>query len=454
MADEKATNLTWHAGAVTRADRERLLGQKGLTVWMTGLSGSGKSTIAVLLEQMLLERKKLAYRLDGDNVRLGLNKNLTFSAEDRAENIRRIGEVAKLFTDAGVIVIASFISPYRRDRDAIRAGLKPDEFVEVFINTPLDVAEQRDPKGLYKKARAAVAAGRGLGFTGIDDSYEAPENPEIVIETERITPEEAAEQIVAYLKMAGHLGAPSPEENVNDSLSTIFTNMERWRHLPSYQLERRFDIFLTPFLRDVLSKELGLSHRLHEVFVPEMPLLRGGLYSRTGVERKLSNKVDFVFFEESGPQVYFVEVKTDASSARQAQNDYLKLAAAGGFESVLLNLEKILARTKSCHKYYHLLHLLQRAGQIRLTGCAASDLYPKARRGFRFEKSFERLHAKQPVRVVFVVPDIEHVQRVKGWDYIGFSAFARHLDNGDRLTKSVRASLSAWQRRAAAAEPV
>src|SRR6187401_2820175 len=151
MAEQKATNITWHEGSVSREERETLLGQKGVTVWMTGLSASGKSTIAVILEQMLLHMKKHAYRLDGDNVRHGLNKNLGFSAEDRAENIRRIGEVAKLFTDAGVITIASFISPYRRDRDAIRAAMQPGDFVEVFINTPLDVAESRDPKGLYKK---------------------------------------------------------------------------------------------------------------------------------------------------------------------------------------------------------------------------------------------------------------------------------------------------------------
>jgi adenylylsulfate kinase len=207
MAEQKATNVTWHAGSVTRADRERLLGQRGVTVWMTGLSGSGKSTIAVILEQMLLQRGKHAYRLDGDNVRLGLNKNLTFSAEDRAENIRRIGEVAKLFTDAGVIVIASFISPYRRDRDAVRAGLKPGEFVEVYVKASLEAAERRDPKGLYKKARDAVAAGKGLGFTGIDDPYEAPETPEIVIETERGTPEQGAEQVLIYLEKGGYLQA-------------------------------------------------------------------------------------------------------------------------------------------------------------------------------------------------------------------------------------------------------
>jgi adenylylsulfate kinase len=207
VAEQKSTNITWHEGSVTREEREKLLGQKGVTVWMTGLSASGKSTIAVILEQMLLHMKKHAYRLDGDNVRHGLNKNLGFSAEDRAENIRRIGEVAKLFTDAGVIAITSFISPYKKDREAVRANLKPGEFIEVYINVSLEGAEKRDPKGLYKKARAALASGKGMGFTGIDDPYEAPEKPEIVIETEKTKPEDAASQILAYLEKGGFLKA-------------------------------------------------------------------------------------------------------------------------------------------------------------------------------------------------------------------------------------------------------
>src|SRR5260221_10948004 len=151
MAEQKATNITWHEGSVTREERQKLLGQKGVTVWMTGLSASGKSTIAVILEQMLLHQKKHAYRLDGDNIRMGLNKNLGFSAEDRAENIRRIGEVAKLFNDAGVITLTAFISPYRADRNAARALLEPGEFIEIFVDTPIQVCEARDPKGLYKK---------------------------------------------------------------------------------------------------------------------------------------------------------------------------------------------------------------------------------------------------------------------------------------------------------------
>jgi len=203
----KATNITWHEGSVTRDEREKLLGQKGVTVWMTGLSASGKSTIAVILEQMLLHKKKHAYRLDGDNIRHGLNKNLGFTAEDRTENIRRIGEVAKLFTDAGVIAITSFISPYKKDRDAVRAGMKAGEFIEVYVKVSLDAAEKRDPKGLYKKARAALASGKGMNFTGIDDPYEAPEKAEIVIDTERTKADEAAQQILSYLEQKGLLTA-------------------------------------------------------------------------------------------------------------------------------------------------------------------------------------------------------------------------------------------------------
>jgi adenylylsulfate kinase len=201
MAEQKATNVTWHEGSVSRDERQKLLNQKGVTIWMTGLSASGKSTIACILEQMLLHKKKHAYRLDGDNIRMGLNKNLGFSAEDRAENIRRIGEVAKLFTDAGAIAITSFISPYRKDRDAVRASLKLGEFIEVYVHVSLAEAEKRDPKGLYKKARA----GQIKGFTGIDDPYEAPEKAEIVIETEKHKPEDAAKLILGYLEDRGHL---------------------------------------------------------------------------------------------------------------------------------------------------------------------------------------------------------------------------------------------------------
>jgi len=207
MTEIKATNITWHEGHVSRADREKLLGQKGATIWFTGLSGSGKSTIAFTVEHALVERGHLAYVGDGDNIRHGLNKNLGFSAADREENIRRIGEVAKLFADAGVIMLTSFISPYRKDRDQARkihdeAGLT---FIEIFVDVPIDKCEQRDPKGLYKKAREALAAGKGMGFTGVDDPYEPPLKPELVIHNDKVTPQEAAAQVLAYLEQKGLL---------------------------------------------------------------------------------------------------------------------------------------------------------------------------------------------------------------------------------------------------------
>ncbi len=195
------SNITWHAGHVNRSDRERVLGQKGVTLWMTGLSGAGKSTIACLIEQKLIAQGKLAYRLDGDNVRHGLNSNLGFSPADRTENIRRVGEVARLFTDAGVIVIVSFISPYRADREAVRKKMAPGDFVEVYVKASLAVAESRDPKGLYKKARA----GEIRGFTGIDDPYEEPTDAEITLDTEACSPEESAEQVIQYLQKGGYL---------------------------------------------------------------------------------------------------------------------------------------------------------------------------------------------------------------------------------------------------------
>lgn len=203
MAQQKATNITWHEGQVSRDERARNLGQKGGTLWLTGLSASGKSTLAVALEQVLLQRNKHAYCLDGDNIRHGLNKNLGFSAEDRAENIRRIGEVAKLFADAGLIAVASFISPYRADRDLIRA--LHDEaklpFLEVYVDTPLEVAEQRDPKGLYKKARA----GEIKGFTGIDDPYEEPQAPELHLRTDQLNVEQSVQQLLDLLDQHGLL---------------------------------------------------------------------------------------------------------------------------------------------------------------------------------------------------------------------------------------------------------
>jgi adenylylsulfate kinase len=201
MAEQKATNITWHDGDVTREERHGNLAQRGVTIWMTGLSASGKSTIAVALEKVLLARGKHAYRLDGDNIRFGLNKNLGFSAEDRAENIRRIGEVAKLFSDAGIITIASFISPYRIDRDRVRQLHEDAElpFLEIYVDCPIEEAEKRDPKGLYKKARA----GEVKGFTGVDDPYEAPERPELVLSTHRLSVAESVAALLALLEGRG-----------------------------------------------------------------------------------------------------------------------------------------------------------------------------------------------------------------------------------------------------------
>ncbi|KAA8910954.1 hypothetical protein TRICI_003965 [Trichomonascus ciferrii] len=197
-----ATNITWHAG-LTHDERVELTGQKGLTIWFTGLSASGKSTIATALEQYLLQQKLFSYRLDGDNVRFGLNKDLGFSEKDRNENIRRISEVAKLFADSSVIALTSFISPYRADRDQARklheAGNLP--FVEVYVDVPIEVAEQRDPKGLYKKARA----GEIPEFTGISAPYEAPEKPEIHIRSDKVSVEGAVKQIADYLSQNGFL---------------------------------------------------------------------------------------------------------------------------------------------------------------------------------------------------------------------------------------------------------
>lgn len=197
MAEQKATNVTWHSGDVSRQDRYEILRQKGATIWFTGLSGSGKSTIAVALERALFKMGKLSYRLDGDNVRLGINKNLGFTENDRKENIRRIGEVAKLFGDAGTISLSSFISPYKADRDEVRAlhDAADLKFVEVFVDCALSTAEERDPKGLYKKARA----GEIKNFTGIDDPYEAPENAEIHLVTDEMTLEQEVEIVIEYL---------------------------------------------------------------------------------------------------------------------------------------------------------------------------------------------------------------------------------------------------------------
>jgi adenylylsulfate kinase len=199
MAEQKATNITWHEAEITREAREKMLNQKGAVLWFTGLSGSGKSTLAHAVEKKLFEAGHLTYVLDGDNIRHGLNKNLGFSPEDREENIRRIGEVAKLFTDAGVIAMTAFISPYRADRDKARSLVDAGRFVEIFCRCALEECEKRDPKGLYKKARA----GEIKQFTGIDAPYEAPENPEIIIETDHQSLEESAAAVVAYLETKG-----------------------------------------------------------------------------------------------------------------------------------------------------------------------------------------------------------------------------------------------------------
>jgi adenylylsulfate kinase len=229
MAEIQPTQVHWHEGSVTPEERRKLLKQKGCTLWFTGLSGSGKSTVAVALEQVLVNNGHATYVLDGDNIRFGLNAGpkilmdtrgnaeasakrfgLGFSAEDREENIRRIGEVAKLFADAGIITLTSFISPYRKDRDAARkiheqnkAGAIP--FIEIHVNTPIGVCEQRDPKGLYKQARAALAAGKGMGFTGVDDPYEPPLIPELTIDCATKSTQELVLELVRFLEHRGLL---------------------------------------------------------------------------------------------------------------------------------------------------------------------------------------------------------------------------------------------------------
>lgn len=196
MTEPKADNLTWHVGEVDRDKRAAAHGHRGAILWFTGLSGSGKSTIGHRVERMLIERGAFAYVLDGDNIRHGLNSDLGFSPEDRVENIRRIGEVARLFADAGALVISAFISPYRKDRERVRALMGEGEFVEVFVDTPLEICEARDPKGLYKKARA----GEISNFTGLDAPYEAPDNPEVHLKTEGLSVDQAAAAVIDYLE--------------------------------------------------------------------------------------------------------------------------------------------------------------------------------------------------------------------------------------------------------------
>lgn len=197
----KGTNITWHAGHVSPDDRARALGQRGATIWLTGLSGSGKSTIAHALEAELVRRGRAAYVLDGDNIRHGLNSDLGFSDADRVENIRRIGEVARLFVDAGLLAITAFISPFRADRDRIRSLHGPGQFVEVFVDCPLEACAERDPKGLYKKA----LAGQIPDFTGISSPYEPPEHAEIVLPTSRLAVSDSVERVLDYLASHGHM---------------------------------------------------------------------------------------------------------------------------------------------------------------------------------------------------------------------------------------------------------
>lgn len=194
-----STNIVWHKHAVDKARRAESLGQKPRVLWFTGLSGSGKSTIANLLEQKLTAQDKHTYLLDGDNIRHGLCGDLGFTAQDRVENIRRISEVSKLFVDAGMIVITAFISPFRADRAFCRNLLAEGEFVEVFVDTPIEVCEQRDPKGLYKKARS----GDIKDFTGIDSDYEAPNTPEIRLEYVEESAEQTVERLYAILAEKG-----------------------------------------------------------------------------------------------------------------------------------------------------------------------------------------------------------------------------------------------------------
>ncbi len=203
MTQQKATNIIWHQGAISREDRERLNGHRGFTVWFTGLSASGKSTVAVALEEALYERGARTFILDGDNVRHGLNKNLGFSPEDRKENIRRLGEVAKLFNEAGVVTLTAFISPYREDRQSARDLAADGSFIEVFVDCPVDVCEQRDPKGAYKKAREGIIK----EFTGISAPYEEPERPEIHLRTDQLSVDQSVQTILDYLVAKNYIPA-------------------------------------------------------------------------------------------------------------------------------------------------------------------------------------------------------------------------------------------------------
>jgi adenylylsulfate kinase len=198
---EVTRNIVWHATTITKEDRHRMNGHKSAILWYTGLSGAGKSTLANKVEEMLFDRGIHTYVLDGDNIRHGLNKGLGFTTDDRKENIRRIGEVAKLFVEGGAFVSTAFISPYRSDREMVRNLVSKGDFIEIYVNASLDVCEKRDPKGLYKKARA----GEIKHFTGIDDPYEAPETPELNIHTGEKSLEDCAKEVMKYLEDGGYI---------------------------------------------------------------------------------------------------------------------------------------------------------------------------------------------------------------------------------------------------------
>jgi adenylylsulfate kinase len=194
-------NIHWQTGHVSRAERERVRGHKGVALWFTGLSGAGKTTLAYALEQRLIERGVSAYVVDGDNVRHGLNSDLGLSPEGRRENIRRIGEVVKLFVDAGLVVLCAFVSPYRSDRERVRAAMLPGDFVEVYVNASLETCRARDPKGLYQKADR----GEIKDLTGVGSPYEAPPAPELVLDTDRQAVSESVDQMLAWLRQAGYV---------------------------------------------------------------------------------------------------------------------------------------------------------------------------------------------------------------------------------------------------------
>jgi adenylylsulfate kinase len=197
--EKNSTHVVWHSTSISKEDRQRLSGQKSAVLWFTGLSGSGKSTLANSVEVELFNQNKRTFLLDGDNIRSGLNSNLGFSEADRKENIRRIGEVSKLFVDSNAIVLTAFISPFREDREMVRKTVEAGEFIEVYVQCSLEACEARDPKGLYKKARAGVIK----DFTGIDSPYEAPVNPDLVINTESETIEESTQKVISLLKDRG-----------------------------------------------------------------------------------------------------------------------------------------------------------------------------------------------------------------------------------------------------------